>query len=124
VRKFGSTDAWNREIDLCTRFLGFDARNFHCWDYRRIAAASAAVPDISELEFTMKKLEENFSNYSAWHYRSALLERGPQSDASAASLSSETALQELELVQQASFTEPADQSAWFYRRWLLAQHLA
>jgi geranylgeranyl transferase type-2 subunit alpha len=29
--------------------------------------------------------------------------------------------QEFDLVEQASFTDPEDQSAWLYHRWLLAQ---
>lgn len=31
--------------------------------------------------------------------------------------------QELNLVEQATFTDPSDQSAWIYHRWLLSQAL-
>ena len=88
---------------------------------------------------------QNFSNYSAWHYRSKLLPKvhgADDGDEYEQQLRSE-----LELLRSAFFTAPEDQSvrplslwplrvharprlmtqpltpaqAWFYHRWLLAQ---
>ena len=44
------------------------------WDYRRYVLASMPVkkPEIEEFAYTTKKIEANFSNFSAWHQRSKI----------------------------------------------------
>jgi geranylgeranyl transferase type-2 subunit alpha len=119
------------ELELCAAFLSKDARNFHCWDYRaavrRRLGAAATVED--ELAFTLAKINESFSNYSAWHYRSVavaqiLARPSAAGDAAAAAAAAERARlldAEFDSVKQAFFTDPRDQSAWLYHRWLLWQ---
>lgn len=60
-------------------------------------------------------IEENFSNYSAWHHRSIFL---PKAFGDQVELRAQI-LDEFEKVKAAFYTEPEDQSAWFYHRWLV-----
>ena len=128
---------WPVELKLTAKFLALDDRNFHCWTYRRFVVKTAGVTAEAELTFSTSKIEANFSNYSAWHYRSKLLPliHNAQGDAlgasatpsaaagtsAAASSFSNVLREELQLVRNAFFTAPEDSSAWFYHRWLLAQ---
>ena len=106
-----------REIALTEKFLTLDSRNFHCWDYRRAIVEKARQQPREELQFSRKMINSNFSNYSAWHMRSKLL---PLAHPGTDSLIEESVHhQELELVQNAAFTDPEDSSAWFYHTWLI-----
>ena len=77
----------------------------------------------TEMDFTMEKIQENFSNGSAFHYRSKLLpfvlSYARQQDGDDSSVIEA----ELELVHNAVFTEPDDQTAWWYFAQVLLPHL-
>ena len=112
---------WESELALCTRFLDADRRNFHGWNHRRWVAERCGVGPGEELAYTTAKIEQDFSNYSAWQHRARLYQEllakeGGQESGLAQGLDAE-----FELVRQAFFTEPDDQSPWFYYRWLLNQ---
>ncbi|KAM9211346.1 geranylgeranyl transferase type-2 subunit alpha [Leptosomus discolor] len=104
------------ERALCDRLLASDPRNFHAWEHRR-ALAAEEDPE-AELAFAGALLSRDFSNFSAWHHRSRLLApaRGP-----AGALPPPRLRTELELVHNAVFTDPTDQSPWVYLRCLLSR---
>lgn len=128
------------ELALTAVFLQRDERNFHCWNYRRFligcqlgqpsgawvdgdgvsmgaqlstfptrtdALVTEAILE-QELAFTAAKIADNFSNFSAFHYRAKLLALHPS-----------CLDDELELIESAVFTEPDDQTAWWYQRFVL-----
>ncbi|EOD36143.1 hypothetical protein EMIHUDRAFT_226711 [Emiliania huxleyi CCMP1516] len=118
--------AYARELKLTTKLLSLDERNFHCWTHRRFVVQLSKVTAEAELRFTTQKVEANFSNYSAWHYRSKLLPAmhaaaDPAATAAASGALRAALLAELELLRNAFFTAPEDQSAWFYHRWVLSR---
>ena len=95
-----------RELQLCGEFLDADERNFHCWNHRRFAAS---LTESESMDFARSKLDQNFSNYSAFHELAAHLP---------STLDDSDAKDHLDLVAQAVFTEPDDQSAWWYQETL------
>ena len=126
------------EIALVDRLLDADARNFHAWAHRRAVAAEAGILPKEAEAAAMRRVEDNFSNYSAWHERSATLlleeaqkkktrEKNDDDDEKASSLlpppllSASLLEREYDLVRQAVFTDPEDQAPWLYHRWLLSQ---
>ena len=100
------------ELALCREFLRQDQRNFHCWNYRRFVVEAFGVKAEDELQFSADKIVENFSNYSAFHHRSLFLKR-------AGRVVRDSLKDELQIVENAIFTEPDDQSAWWYHQFLL-----
>lgn len=112
---------FKREFGLLDKLLKVDARNFHGWNYRRFLAKFMGVPEEEELKYTMDKICDNFSNYSAWHNRSILLSNLLTQQRKGFESKQKICSEEFELVTQALFTDPSDQSGWFYHLWLLAQ---
>ncbi|PCH38278.1 protein prenylyltransferase [Wolfiporia cocos MD-104 SS10] len=109
---------WNKELYVVEKMLDADARNFHAWNYRRHVLSSMPVkrPEQTELAYTTRKIEANFSNFSAWHQRSKVL----MSLWDAGKLDRWHSMEEeFELVKNAMYTDPGDQSVWIYHRWLI-----
>lgn len=111
---------WIAEIALCDKYLKADERNFHCWDYRRFVVAGSDHKPEDELKFSLQLIEHNLSNYSAWHYRSKLLPVvHPPPPNTPHPISENALIEELQTVVEAVFTDPSDQSPWFFLRWLV-----
>ncbi|KAK9703255.1 Rab geranylgeranyltransferase, variant 2 [Basidiobolus ranarum] len=117
---------WRRELLLVVKMLDLDPRNFHGWSYRRsVVSELRRLPseeDIDRIEFdyTTSKINQSFSNGSAWHYRSKLL---PSILLKAPADERVNLLEnEYELVKSAFYTDPEDQSAWIYHRWLIGKN--
>ncbi|KAL7275060.1 Rab geranylgeranyltransferase [Rhizina undulata] len=122
-----SKEFWAKELELVAMMLRRDARNFHGWMYRRVVVAGiegegnrdGLVPE--EFEYTTKTVKGvgGMSNYSAWHNRSKLIPRMLAGRGYGKQERMDFLEDELELLQRNIFTNPHDQSLWFYHRWLI-----
>lgn len=86
---------------------------------------------MDEFDFSTEKIVENFSNYSAFHHRSIFIKLLPsvQQFCSTISIPSDNSCfkefeniisHEFSIIENAIFTEPDDQSAWWYHQFLLS----
>lgn len=51
-----------------------DSRNFHGWAYWRFLCNFMGLSAEDQEAYVLNKIEENFSNYSAWHARTSVLQ--------------------------------------------------
>lgn len=65
-----------------------------------------------ELNYSTEKIDENFSNYSAFHHRSVYIQR-------IGIAARDIVESEFEIIENAIYTEPDDQSSWWYHQFLL-----
>lgn len=129
---------WQEELGLVGKMLNYDSRNFHGWSYRRQVVQALerlntqdhnqkqdekdAPPTMTEHEFayTTKMINASLSNFSAWHNRLQLIpkllaERHADAQARRSLLDDEFAL-----ITRALYTDPYDQSVWFYYNYLMS----
>ena len=123
--KHASLELWNCELALVGKMLAIDSRNFHGWDYRRavvseIETLSASSMVESEYEYTTKMTHSNLSNFSAWHNRSRLIPHLLAHRSAGAEERRALLDAELDLVTRALYTDPYDQSLWFYHQYLMS----
>ncbi|KAF2190796.1 protein prenylyltransferase [Zopfia rhizophila CBS 207.26] len=128
---------WLGELQLVSKMLHSDSRNFHAWNYRRfvvtqlerIPVSATPLPDAtpskqslaeSEFEYTTKMIKTNLSNFSAWHNRSRLIPR--LLDEREADIATRRKMldDELALICTAVNTDPFDQSIWYYHQFLMS----
>lgn len=132
-----------QELGLCEMQLAKDERNFHVWNYRSwiintLKAMDQNVID-KELKFIDSKLESNFSNFSALHFKSKnliskytlylqglkaqkvseLQDSALVSDVLLYGVPLNTIKQELETVKTGLYMQSSEQSMWLYHQWLI-----
>lgn len=125
---------WTGELQLVSKMLHADSRNFHAWSYRRIVVSMVERLDTSsddpadtssslaqsEFDYTTKMIKTNLSNFSAWHNRGQLIPRILRERHADARTRRAFLASELKLICEAINTDPFDQSIWFYHQYLMS----
>jgi len=147
IEKSWKSRILDNELKLCDKMLAMDERNFHCWNYRlmisllylkeipiRLNPTQDASQDTNsiletkmafldkECKMAENLIKKNFSNFSAWHYRSKLMPLLYEEDKSRGQylIPFDKIKEDLALLKHAFFTDPKDQSPWNYHEWLIS----
>lgn len=129
-RELYSKSLLKNDILLCNQFLLKDNRNFHCWNYRLVLflMVKTHFSDhffellTNEIDFTIEKIKESCSNFSAWHYRSKLIMIYFEiMNIDWNSIDSYKYFQKSDFgyLEKAIYTDPKDQSPWNYLNWII-----
>lgn len=73
---------------------------------------TGGIESQEEFDFSTEKINENFSNYSAYHHRSVYIRKTGK-------LATDIVEAEFSMIENAIYTEPDDQSSWWYHQFLL-----
>lgn len=141
---------WEAELLVCSKFLSMDSRNFLVWQYRRFIVDNIEKDtfktneayseklllylkvNITEYNFAKSKINNNISNFSAWHNLTKLIPKiyntlrkldceSPWTEINSTFSSPRSILShELELVKTGMYMDADDTSVWLYHRWLLS----
>ncbi|RLV94355.1 Geranylgeranyl transferase type-2 subunit alpha [Spathaspora sp. JA1] len=138
---------WMYEFQVVSKLLTLDARNFHGWQYRRFIVENIERESVSkdpeneslvllriklaEFEYTTDKIQNDFSNFSAWHNRANLIPKIYNLKSSLEEVAELTdrltvfaspysiLLHELDVIKTGIYMSPEDTSIWSYYNWLL-----
>lgn len=147
LKQLGEKANWEFELGIVSKLLTADQRNFHGWQLRRVITEnlesrvqnkgpdSLLVIDLSEYEFTTSKINNNISNFSAWHNRTKLIpkiyhhfqtnsptENEPEIITKYRPVFSDPyniLAHEIKLINTGMFVDVDDTSIWLYLYWLL-----
>lgn len=116
------TRIWLFELAIVDELLKMDARNFHGWHYRRFVVdklenLTGENMNLPEFGHTKVRINENISNFSAWHRRAQLIPDMFKQDQ--IKDKKKFVNQELEYITNAMFTDAEDQSVWVYIKWFI-----
>ncbi|KAJ3498581.1 hypothetical protein NLG97_g1013 [Lecanicillium saksenae] len=116
---------WKEELGLVSKMLSRDRRNYHAWAYRRYVVSHLESTKLdgqsmaeAEFSYTKTMIENDLSNFSAWHNRAQLIPRLLK-ERNADDASRRVFLdKEFEMVDNGLNVGPEDQSLWYYHQYL------
>lgn len=151
LKALGDKADWEFELGVVSKVLSVDQRNFHAWQLRRVITTNIEsttknnikqmlLINLNEFQFTTSKVNNNISNFSAWHNRSKLIPRiyglFHKLDSKVIESNEEIStaykmfkdpqtimLHELKLINTGMYMDADDTSVWLYLYWLLSDEL-
>ena len=122
-----------KELFFCAKMLEKDERNFHVWNYRNwlVELSNDVQFSVKEEAFTKMKVEQNFTNFSALHFRAVNFLRlygfllkncqniEEKKEIVAFGVPLKVISRELEFISTGLYMQTNEQGIWQYHRWLI-----